>query len=296
MRRSTSGPPVMTTSRASTSAPALYLAAGSLAHAIFTRPLRHELQRGGRRFVHICETPTRSFRQLHRGALYPPPLQPPWAGRSSPIPESRSATSAGGALLSAMTLRAVRHLSTTARTPGPCPTTWSRRSPERRRRGARDRVRPTDDSQAEGPSCTTMGHRVRPACSNVPRAGGRRGAPRIVLIASAREEDRRVGRNRLRSRPSRHELGAAAAMVNLDGGSLSVEREIWSSRRRHRPDGRGDRATSWTGPRPGDESSSRSSDHAPFGDAGVPSRLSGGPTTPTPTRAGTFRDPSTPPP
>jgi aminopeptidase YwaD len=247
-----------------------------LAHAIFPFDLCDELQRRGiAGFVHICETPDPIVGHF-TGALYPPPLQPPWPGRPQPYTGVTIGNAAGRALLSAMTCGAPVTISLShdgayaeglahnvvAEIPGT---------------GDGDEhviVSAHYDSQAEGPCVYDNGTGLAGLleCARaLARAGARR---RIVLIASACEEIGVWGATAY-AHAHADELGAAAAMVNLDGlaSAYPAEREIWSADAAiARMAEETARELGWIPDRVMNVRSTFS-DHAPFGDAGVPSCL-----------------------
>jgi aminopeptidase YwaD len=247
-----------------------------VAHAIFPFELCDELQR--RRiagFVHICETPAPVVGNF-TGALYPPPLQPPWAGRPQPYAGVTIGDADGRALLSAMTCggplrisvshegayaEAVAH-NLVAELPGT---------------GDGDEhviVSAHYDSQAEGPCVYDNGTGLAALLECARVLGGSGVRRRIVLIASACEEIGVWGATAY-THAHADELGAAAAMVNLDGlaSAYPAEREIWSADATLAAMAQDTaRELGWIPDRVMNVRSTFS-DHAPFGDAGVPSCL-----------------------
>jgi aminopeptidase YwaD len=246
------------------------------AHAIFPFDLCEELQR--RRvagFVHICETPDPIVGNF-TGALYPPPLQAPWSGRPQPYTGVTIGNAAGRALLSAMTCsgpvtiglshegayaEGLAH-NVVAELPG------SGDGPEH------VIVCAHYDSQAEGPCVYDNGTGLAGLLECARALAGARAPRRIVLIASTCEEIGVWGATAY-AHAHADELGTAAAMVNLDGlaSAYPAEREIWSAdaalaslaeETARELDWKPDRVMNVR---------STFSDHAPFGDAGVPSCL-----------------------
>ena len=247
-----------------------------LAHAIFPFDLCDELQRrqiAG--FVHICETPAPIVGNF-TGALYPPPLQPPWTGRPQPYTGVTIGDAAGRALLSAMTCG------------DPVRITLSHEGAYAERvaqnvvaeiPGAGDGdehviVSAHYDSQAEGPCVYDNGTGLAGLLECARALAGARTRRRIVLIASACEE---IGVWGATAYAHAHaaELGAAAAMINLDGlaSAYPAQREIWSAdAAMARMAEQTARELDWIPDRVMNVRSTFS-DHGPFGDAGVPSCL-----------------------
>ena len=192
------------------------------------------------------------------GALYPPPLEPPWTGRPQPYTGVTIGNAGGRALLSAMTCGApVRSGSRTTGAYAERPRTmWSAEIPGPATGDEHVIVSAHYDSQAEGPCVYDNGTRPGRPARMRPRAGGRAVARRrIVLIASACEEIGVWGATAYVHAHARRARQHAAAMVNLDGlaSAYPAAARDLVGRRRDRPDGRADRARAGLDPRPGDE-------------------------------------------
>ena len=188
------------------------------------------------------------------GALYPPPLQPPWTGRPQPYTGVTIGDAAGRALLSAMTCG--EPVSDQPLAPGRIRRGAWRRTSWRRSRApatarARDRVRPLRQP-GRGPVRLRQRHRPRQPARVRPRAARPRSAPADRADRLGVRGDRRVGRDRVRTR-ARREIGDAAAMVNLDGlaSAYPAAARDLVGRRGDGPAGRGDRARAGLVPRPG---------------------------------------------
>lgn len=249
-----------------------------LAHSMFPFDLCHELtDRGIAGFVHICETPDGIVGNF-AGALYPPSLSPPWEGRPVPYTGVTIGHAAGRALVSTLTAGApveisLGHDSTyTAATAhnvvGEIPSAGGAGDPEH------VIVCAHYDSQAEGPCIFDNGTGLGSLLECARVLSGLRRRRRIVLIASAAEEIGVCGATAY-AHSHAAELDDAAGMVNLDGvaSAYPAQREIWSA-----DAGMAKLAahTAWeTGWVPDRVINERSTfgDHAPFGDAGVPSCL-----------------------
>jgi len=169
-----------------------------LVHTVFPFDLRARLQEHGiAGLVHICETPDEIVGTF-AGALYPPPLSAPWAGRPTSYCGVTVGHTAGRALVSTLTcgapaeIRIVHHGTyrerATANLVGVIP-------------GSEDGeviLSAHYDSQAEGSGIFDNGgglasllETARVLLDSAPRR-------RIVFLASAAEGGRRVGRHRLR--------------------------------------------------------------------------------------------------
>ena len=247
-----------------------------LAHTVFPFDLCDELTRreiAG--LVHICETPD-GIVGTFAGALYPPPLAPPWPGRPVPYAGVTIGHAAGRALLSAMTAA------------GPLEITLGHDGALHERETANivTTIPGSDpdaghvivcahyDSQREGDGIFDNGGGLAgllELARVLPEAGPRRA---IALVATAAEE---IGVWGATAYTARHaaELAAAAAMVNLDGVATAYpsQREIWSAHPGLAV--LAEQTARDMGWRPDRVNVRRSTfgDHAPFGDAGVPSCL-----------------------
>jgi hypothetical protein len=249
-----------------------------LAHSMFPFDLSTELsQRGVAGFVHICETPDGIVGNF-AGALYPPPLSPPWEGRPLPYTGVTIGHAAGRALISTLTAgrpvelrvgHAATYTEATAHNVvGEIPAAGDSGDP------AHVIVCAHYDSQAEGPCIFDNGTGLASLleCARVLTQSPRR--RRIVLIASAAEE---IGCWGATAYAHAHagELDDAAAMVNLDGvaSAYPAQREIWSADAGMAELAAGTaRELGWVPDRVFNQRSTFG-DHAPFGDAGVPSCL-----------------------
>ena len=104
---------------------------------------RDALREGMAGFVHICETPDGIVGNF-TGALYPPPLEPPWDGRPTAYPASRSRVTSGRELIATLTDGApaeIRLTATRADTREATAPTWSGVIPGTERRAGHP-VRP----------------------------------------------------------------------------------------------------------------------------------------------------------
>jgi aminopeptidase YwaD len=230
-------------------------------------------ERGIAGLVHICETPDGIVGNF-TGALYPPPLEPPWQGRPTAYCGVTISHPAGRALLSALTDGAPAELRLSHRGA-------YREATARNVVGAIPGSEPGEvilsahyDSQAEGPCVYDNGSGLASLLESgrvLGEAGTRR---RIVLLASAAEEIGVWGATAYVHAHAR-EMEDVVAMVNLDGiaSRYPSHREIWSA----------DaallslavdtgRAQGWEAHRTM-HARSTFSDHAPFSDAGVPACL-----------------------
>ncbi len=245
-----------------------------VAHSMFPFDLCGLLiERGIAGFVHVCETPDGIVGNF-AGALYPPPLEPPWEGRPLPYTGVTIGHGAGRALISTLTAGGpvevrlghdARYAEATAHNvvaelPGDG--------------DGHVVVCAHYDSQAEGPCVYDNGTGVA-SLLECARTFSERSAPRrIVFIASAAEEIGCWGATAY-VHAHRAQLRDAVAMINLDGvaSAYPAQREIWSADAALA--GLADRTARAMGWVPNRVMSVRSTfgDHAPFGDAGVPSCL-----------------------
>jgi aminopeptidase YwaD len=243
-------------------------------HSMFPFDLVGVLEeRGIAGLVHVCETPEGIVGNF-TGALYPPPLEPPWAGRPTAYPGVTIAAPAGRALISELSCGrpveiGLSHQGTYR---------------ERTAHNVVGRIPGTEpgqvvlsahyDSQAEGPCVYDNGSGL----SSLLEIGRRLrdGAVRrtIVLLASACEEIGVWGASAYVHAHAR-EMEDVAGMVNLDGiaSAYPSERQIWCADaallelavETARDQG-------WEPDRTMNVRSTFS-DHAPFTDAGVPACL-----------------------
>jgi len=245
-----------------------------IAHTVFPFDLSATLtERGIAGFVHVCETPGGIIGNF-AGTLYPPPLEPPWTGRPTAYPGVTIGHEAGRELISTLThgspveLTIAHHggcrEATAANVVGVIP-------------GSGDGevvLCAHYDSQAEGPCIYDNGSGLSSLLETARALRDSRPRRRIVLVATAAEEIGVWGATAY-THAHADELRGAVAMINLDGiaSAYPAEREIYSI----------DaglvalavQAGADLGWRPDHVHHRRSTfgDHAPFGDAGVPSCL-----------------------
>lgn len=246
----------------------------AVAHAVFPFDLGELLsERGIAGFVHVCETPDAIVGNF-TGALYPPPLAPPWEGRPLPYAGVTIGHLAARELISTLTCGAPVELTigheggctpaTTANVVGGIPGT-----------GEEEVVLCAHyDSQAEGPCVYDNGSGLASLLDTARALRDSSPRRRTVLVATAAEEIGVWGATAY-AHAHRDELLGAVAMINLDGiaSAYPAQREIYSidagllALARQVADELG-----W---RPDHVYHRRSTfgDHAPFGDAGVPSCL-----------------------
>ncbi len=224
--------------------------------------------------VHICETPGGIVGNF-TGALYPPPLEPPWEGRPTAYPGVTISHTSGRMLLSELSAAGpgaeirIAHEGTYSECTAHNVV------------GAIAGGEPGQvilsahyDSQAEGPCVYDNGSGLASLLETA-RALQASGPSRtIVLLASAAEEIGVWGASAY-VRAHAREMEDVAAMVNLDGiaSAYPSQREIWSADAAllslavatgHAQGWEPDRAMNVR---------STFSDHAPFTDAGVPACL-----------------------
>ncbi len=245
-----------------------------LVHTVFPFDLSAQLQeRGIAGLVHICETPDEIVGTF-AGALYPPPLSPPWPERPTSYCGVTVGHAEGRALISTLTCGApveirIGHQGSyrersTGNVVGVIP-------------GSRDGeviLSAHYDSQAEGSGIFDNGGGLASLLETARRLLESKPRRRIVFLASAAEE---VGVWGATAYAHAHaaELRDAVAMVNLDGiaSAYPSHREIWSAD----PGliGLAAQTAEGLGWKPDRIMNQRSTfgDHAPFGDAGVPSCL-----------------------
>jgi aminopeptidase YwaD len=246
----------------------------AVAHSVFPFDLGDVLsERGIAGFVHVCETPDAIVGNF-TGALYPPPLAPPWEGRPLPYAGVTIGHLAARELISTLTCGVAVELTlghegsctpaATANVIGVIPGT-----------GEEEVVLCAHyDSQAEGPCVYDNGSGLSgllEAARALRELAPRR---RVVLVATSGEELGVWGATAYVD-AHRDELARAVAMINLDGlaSAFPAQREVWSAH-----GGLLSMAVA-TGAELGWRADhayhrrSTFSDHAPFGDAGVPSVL-----------------------
>jgi aminopeptidase YwaD len=250
--------------------------AGSVvvAHSVFPFDLVALLtERGIAGFVHVCETPDAIVGNF-TGALYRPPLAPPWAGRPLPYAGVTIGHLAARGLISSLTCGTAVELTigheggctqaTTANVIGVIPG-----------RGEEEVVLSAHyDSQAEGPCVYDNGSGLSGLLETARALRELQPERRVVLVASSAEEIGVWGATAYVD-AHRHELARAVAMINLDGlaSAYPAQREVWSIH-----GGLLSMAVQ-TGAELGWRADhvyhrrSTFSDHAPYGDAGVPSVL-----------------------
>jgi Peptidase family M28 len=245
-----------------------------VAHTVFPFDLSALLaERRIAGFVHVCETPDGIVGNF-AGALYPPPLSPPWPGRPTPYCGVTIGHGDGRELISTLTYGSPVDLTighegrcaegVAANIVGVIP-------------GTQDGevvLCAHYDSQAEGPCVYDNGSGLASLLETARALRGSRPRRRIVLIATAAEEIGVWGATAY-VHAHRDDLRSAVAMINLDGiaSAYPAQREIWSADAGLLALAQ-DTAVE-LGWRPDHVFHRRSTfgDHAPFGDAGVPSCL-----------------------
>jgi aminopeptidase YwaD len=245
-----------------------------VAHSVFPFDLGAELsERRIAGLVHVCETPDGIVGNF-TGVLYPPPLAPPWAGRPLPYTGVTIGHLAARELISTLTCGAAVELTighegscaqaATANVVGVIPGT-----------GEEEVVLCAHyDSQAEGPCVYDNGSGLSGLLETARALRDLRPERRVVLVATSAEEIGVWGATAYVD-AHRDELTRAVAMINLDGlaSAYPAQREVWSIH------GGLLSLAVQTGAELGwhaDHAHHRRStfsDHAPFGDAGVPSVL-----------------------
>jgi aminopeptidase YwaD len=243
-------------------------------HSMFPFDLVTTLEeRGIAGLVHICETPDGIVGNF-AGALYPPPLEPPWEGRPTAYCGVTISNPAGRVLISALTDRA------------PAEIHLSHQGAYRERTahnvvGAIPGSEPGEvilsahyDSQAEGPCVYDNGSGLASLLETARALLHRGPRRRTVFISSAAEEIGVWGATAYVHAHAK-EMDDVIAMVNLDGiaSAYPAHREIWSA------DAallalavETGRAQGWEPYRVMNVRSTFS-DHAPFTDADVPACL-----------------------
>ena len=244
-------------------------------HSMFPFDLATILaERGIAGLVHICETPEGIVGNF-TGALYPPPLEPPWAGRPTPYCGVTISYPAGRVLISELSCGKPVELRLSHRGS-------YREGTAHNVVGAISGGEPGAvilsahyDSQAEGPCVYDNGSGLASLLETarvLQETGG--ATRRIVLLASAAEEIGVWGATAYVHAHAR-EMEDVVGMVNLDGiaSAYPSQRQIWCA----------DaallelavdtgRVHGWAPDRAMNVRSTFS-DHAPFTDAGVPACL-----------------------
>jgi aminopeptidase YwaD len=245
-----------------------------VAHSVFPFDLVALLsERGIAGFVHVCETPDGIVGNF-TGALYPPPLTPPWEGRPLPYAGVTIGHLAARELISTLTCGAAVGL-TIGHEGGSAPATTANVVGVIPGRGEEEVVLCAHyDSQAEGPCVYDNGSGLSGLLETARALRDLGPERRVVLLASSAEEIGVWGATAYVD-AHRDELARAVAMINLDGlaSAYPAQREVWSIH-----GGLLSMAVQ-TGAELGWRADhayhrrSTFSDHAPFGDAGVPSVL-----------------------
>jgi peptidase M28-like protein len=246
----------------------------AVVHSMFPFDLVATLEaRGVAGLVHVCETPEGIVGNF-TGALYPPPLEPPWEGRPTAYPGVTISHPDGRVLISELSCGRPVEIGLSHQ--------GSYR--ERTAHNVVGRILGSEpgqlilsahyDSQAEGPCVYDNGSGLASLLEigRVLRDGGERRT--IVLLASACEEIGVWGASAFVDAHAR-EMEDVTAMINLDGiaSAYPSERQIWCADRallKLAVDTA--RAQGWEPDRTMNLRSTFS-DHAPFTDAGVPACL-----------------------
>lgn len=245
-----------------------------VAHSVFPFDLVELLSaRGIAGLVHVCETPGGIVGNF-TGALYRPPLAPPWEGRPLPYAGVTIGHLAARELISTLTCGAAVEL--TIGHEGSCaPATTANVVGIIPGRGEEEVVLCAHyDSQAEGPCVYDNGSGLSSLLETARALRELEPERRVVLVATSAEEIGVWGATAYAD-AHQHELTRAVAMINLDGlaSAYPAEREVWSIH------GGLLSLAVQTGAELGWHADhayhrrSTFSDHAPFGDAGVPSVL-----------------------
>jgi aminopeptidase YwaD len=244
-----------------------------VAHSVFPFDLVALLaERGIAGFVHVCETPGAIVGNF-TGTLYPPPLAPPWEGRPLPYAGVTIGHLAARELISALSCAPVE---LTIGHEGSCaPAAAANVVGVIPGAGEQEVVLCAHyDSQAEGPCVYDNGSGLSGLIETARALRDMAPERRVVLVATSAEEIGVWGATAYVD-AHRDELTRAVAMINLDGlaSAYPAQREVWSihggllSMAVQTGAALGWRADHVHHRR------STFSDHAPFGDAGVPSVL-----------------------
>jgi peptidase M28-like protein len=245
-----------------------------IAHSVFPFDLVALLSaRGIAGFVHVCETPDAIVGNF-TGALYPPPLAPPWAGRPLPYAGVTIGHLAARELISALSCGTAVEL-TIGHEGGCAPATTANVVGVIPGRGEEEVVLSAHyDSQAEGPCVYDNGSGLSGLIETARALRDLAPERRVVLLASSAEEIGVWGATAYVD-AHREELARAVAMINLDGlaSAYPAQREVWSSHGGLLSMAvQTGAALGWRADHVHHQRSTFS-DHAPFGDAGVPSVL-----------------------
>ena len=253
-----------------------FVHAGKVAvvHSMFPFDLVTALtERGIAGLVHVCETPEGIVGNF-TGALYPPPLEPPWHGRPTAYPGVTISHPDGRVLISELGCGR----------PVEIGLSHQGAYRERTAHNVVGRVagsRPGEvilsahyDSQAEGPCVYDNGSGLSSLLETGRALHDGSAGRTIVLLASACEEIGVWGASAYVHAPAR-EMEDVVGMINLDGiaSAYPSERQIWCADAHllelavETADAHG-----W-GPHRAMHARSTFSDHAPFTDAGVPACL-----------------------
>lgn len=245
-----------------------------VAHSVFPFDLVELLSaRAIAGIVHVCETPGQIVGNF-TGALYRPPLAPPWEGRPLPYAGVTIGHLAARGLISALTCGTPVEL-TIGHEGGCAPATTANVVGVIPGRGEEEVVLCAHyDSQAEGPCVYDNGSGLSSLLETARALRELAPERRVVLVATSGEEIGVWGATAY-VEAHRDELARAVAMINLDGlaSAYPADREVWSIH------GGLLSLAVQTGTELGWRADhvhhrrSTFSDHAPFGDAGVPSVL-----------------------
>ena len=245
-----------------------------VAHSVFPFDLVALLSaRGIAGIVHVCETPDAIVGNF-TGALYPPPLAPPWEGRPLPYAGVTIGHLAARELISALTCGTAVEL-TIGHEGGCAPATTANVVGVIPGRGEEEVVLSAHyDSQAEGPCVYDNGSGLSGLIETARALRDLAPERRVVVLASSAEEIGVWGATAYVD-AHREELARAVAMINLDGlaSAYPAQREVWSSHGGLLSMAvQTGAALGWRADHVHHQRSTFS-DHAPFGDAGVPSVL-----------------------
>ena len=245
-----------------------------VAHSVFPFDLVALLSaRGIAGIVHVCETPDAIVGNF-TGALYPPPLAPPWEGRPLPYAGVTIGHLAARELISALSCGTTVEL-TIGHEGGCAPATTANVVGVIPGRGEEEVVLSAHyDSQAEGPCVYDNGSGLSGLIETARALRDLAPERRVVLLASSAEEIGVWGATAYVD-AHREELARAVAMINLDGlaSAYPAQREVWSSHGGLLSMAvQTGAALGWRADHVHHQRSTFS-DHAPFGDAGVPSVL-----------------------
>jgi hypothetical protein len=230
-------------------------------------------ERGIAGLVHVCETPDGIVGNF-TGALYPPPLEPPWEGRPTPYCGVTISHPDGRALISELSWGKPLEISLSHRASYVERTAHNVVGAIAGRERGQVMLSAHYDSQAEGPCVYDNGSGLASLLETARVLQEREQRHMTVFIASAAEEIGVWGASAYVHAHAR-EMEDAVGMVNLDGiaSAYPSERQIWCA------DagllalaGEMARAQGWE-PHRAMHARSTFSDQAPFTDAGVPACL-----------------------